>query len=250
MRNMSSTPEQHEQDAAPQPVPKPEKKSPFSRVYIGPGAKGKLAKFFETHQDVYRKILLFIEQGVYDYVAAEAMGITHYTWQSWLARGERDWRANKKTNYAQFFLDVRTAQSRARVIAELEVKRDDVKFWLTRGPGKTQVGRPGWTETLALAGTEDQPLEVNVNEGDNNMSQVSTIQDLARALLIMEELGLTQRTALLGQSVIDASSHAVQSSDESDEEDTGEDTRSNRGYVPELDSKKDPNNGSERHPTP
>lgn len=231
-----STVQPHEQPDSPPREEKAVKKSPFSRVYVGRGSKGQLAKFFETHQDVYQKILLFIEQGVYDYVAAEAMGITNWTWQNWLRRGEEDWKAGRKTNYVRFFLDVRTAQSRGRLIAELEARRDSVQFWLTRGPGRTRPGRPGWTETITVAGDEEMPLELNVN-ADNSLSQPSSIQDLARTLVVMEQLGIATRTPLLGQSVIDASTPAVAFDVEQDD---GELPDADRGYAPELFSSEKP----------
>ena len=41
------------------------------------------------------------------------------------------------------------------MLAEIAVHRGNPEFQLTRGPGKTLRGRPGWAESVAVVGDED-----------------------------------------------------------------------------------------------
>lgn len=239
---MSETALLEDQEPKPAPTQEPAqtRKSLFANMYEG-GKKTKLAKFFEVNQDTYKKILMFIEQGCYDYVAAEAMGITADTWYKWLRIGEEQYRDGRRSYYARFFVDVRTAQSRSRLLAEIEVKREDPRFWLTRGPGKSRPGRPGWTETVHIGGDEGAPLEVR---GQENVTP-SSIGDLAATLVVMEQLGFIQLTNP-GMSVVVASQHAPATFEgkaitvplnapEEDDDDLSSD--SVKGYAPELETR-------------
>lgn len=195
MSTTTSSNSTREQPQGTTQVQAPAKKPLFTNVSQN-GRKPKLAKFFETHQDVYQKILMFIEQGVYDYVAAEAMGVTGRTWNEWLKIGEKNHFEGRVTIYSRFFLDVRTAQARGRLLAELEVRRDDPKFFLRCGPGKTRPGRPGWTENIV----PDEPTQLD--DAAATGREDPSIGDLAATLVILEQLGMAVPTDDMGQGLL------------------------------------------------
>ncbi len=92
--------------------------------------------------EVHNQIVTAIRAGAFDWVAAEAAGISKATYYRWLQRGE----AARRGPYREFWVDVRQARAQARVAAETEVRRDNPLAWLRRGPGRTRRGEPGWTE--------------------------------------------------------------------------------------------------------
>jgi hypothetical protein len=55
---------------------------------------------------------------------------------------------------------VRQAKAQARILAEIEVRVNDPRFWLTRGPGREQPGSPGWSK-------ETKPVVIQDNRSLN-----------------------------------------------------------------------------------
>ena len=94
----------------------------------------------------HKSIVAAIRAGSYDWVAAEANGISRETFRVWLRKGER---ARRKP-YVAFAADVRAAKAQARLSAELEVRRDQPFNWLRYGPGRERDGEAGWTESTEL----------------------------------------------------------------------------------------------------
>lgn len=91
-------------------------------------------------QEVQETICVYIRSGAYDWVAAEAAGISSSTFYRWMQEGER--RSSGK--YRDFYEAVRQARAQARVAAEIEVRREQPARWLTKGPGRDRPGEPGW----------------------------------------------------------------------------------------------------------
>ena len=94
----------------------------------------------------HKAIVAAIRAGSFDWVAAEANGITRETLRLWLRKGERD----KRKPYVAFSDDVRAARAQARLSAEIEVRRDQPFNWLRYGPGRERDGEAGWTESTEL----------------------------------------------------------------------------------------------------
>jgi hypothetical protein len=94
----------------------------------------------------HKAIVAAIRAGSFDWVAAEANGITRETLRLWLRKGERD----KRKPYVAFAADVRAARAQARLSAEIEVRRDQPFNWLRFGPGRERDGEAGWTESTEL----------------------------------------------------------------------------------------------------
>ncbi len=93
--------------------------------------------------DVHREIVAFVRAGAFDWVAAEAAGVSKSTFYRWLQRGESDARGI----YHEFWSDIRQARAQARVAAEAEVRRDNPLAWLRYGPGRARPEEPGWTDS-------------------------------------------------------------------------------------------------------
>ncbi len=99
--------------------------------------------------EIERTILSFIEAGAWDYVAAEAAGIDARTFRDWMARGEGRHRSRSTTpRLVAFAKAVREARARARASREIEVARNEPKFWLSH-QARSKPGREGWTEPVA-----------------------------------------------------------------------------------------------------
>jgi hypothetical protein len=115
-----------------------------------------------------KKICSYIMAGAYGHAAAEACGISNFTYQEWMRRGE-DTENRRETNaeYAQFAQDVRHARANARVSAEINVKMMDPKWWVARmyrqdwaeSPTQVEV-----TNTAALSADEFKVMLDRLND--------------------------------------------------------------------------------------
>jgi len=206
----------------------------------------KLLEFLRGElRPVFDKLLLFIEQGAYDHVAARAMGVHPQTWSRWMGRGSQE----RKGIYREFYLEVSTARSKARLLKELEVARDDPKFWLRCGPGKTKPDDPGWTESLTLVGDPEAPIEVHV-EHEGEQTEAERINDLATTLLLLQQHGFVSITEAGVQTVaaqpkqtgrpnlvVDEAKPApvtpIKPVDEDEDDEDAGDEGDDKGYFPE-----------------
>jgi hypothetical protein len=97
-----------------------------------------------------RRILTYIRAGVFDHVAAQAVGISPRTFRDWIARGEDRGQRPATPELARFAQEVRAAKAEARIAAEVRVYREQPAYWLSRA-ARTRDTAEGWTEP---AGTE------------------------------------------------------------------------------------------------
>jgi hypothetical protein len=116
------------------------------------GAKLKLTP--ETQEAITKAI----RGGCFDYTAAEVAGISQRTFYYWLEKGEEQ----KSGEFHDFALGVMMARAQARVEAEAIVFKTDPFKWLRYGPGRERPGRPGWGDTIAVAGADGGPLKVGI----------------------------------------------------------------------------------------
>jgi hypothetical protein len=131
----------------------------FSRVFL----KGRRPKVTLLMGDerAWAQVLMLIRQGVFDHIAAKALGISASTWYRWMAKGEQDEAEGNHTHVRDFWEQVSAAKAQARVTKELQVGQMDPRFWLRNGPGKTKRNDPGWTDNIAVVGDgEADPLRV------------------------------------------------------------------------------------------
>lgn len=90
-------------------------------------------------------IVTYIQAGAYDHVAAEAAGLSKEDYHAWIERGTRK-HAGK--NFRKFAERIRQAKALARVWAEIEMRKEDARFWLKSGPGKESPHNPGWSKEV------------------------------------------------------------------------------------------------------
>lgn len=90
--------------------------------------------------DLQERIVAYIRGGAFDYVAAQAVGISRATFYRWYNEGARP-----RSRYVSFRREVDQARAQARVVAETSVFRAKPEAWLKFGPGRERPGAPGWT---------------------------------------------------------------------------------------------------------
>jgi len=143
-------------------------------------------------QQAWRQVLVMIQQGVFDHVAAQCLGISITTWHRWMVQGSEDEEEGRNTAYREFWHEITMAKARARAFCEMEVRRDDPKHWLSR-VAKTRENNPGWTDTVHIGGDpESSPLKLELS--GLLVSDDAPPSDLAAVLVMMEELGITMPT--------------------------------------------------------
>jgi hypothetical protein len=115
------------------------------------GAPGRGGRPFLLTAEVSRAICEAVSRGSFDWVAAEAAGVSRRTMAYWLELGvdveAGTFRGVHGSEYLQFLRDVRTARAQARVLAEHEVFSRNPLAWLRYGPGREREGAPGWTQS-------------------------------------------------------------------------------------------------------
>jgi hypothetical protein len=106
--------------------------------------------------EIRERLLELIRGGTYDYIAAEAVGISARTFREWIQRGEGEHPTRPASRKLKALAkDVRRAKAEARAAAEIRVFRDNASRWLSY-QGRTKPGREGWThppETQADQGS-------------------------------------------------------------------------------------------------
>jgi hypothetical protein len=95
--------------------------------------------------DIQQTIIAFIRAGAFDYIAAQAAGLSPRTFQDYMARGEGRHPTRRPTARLRAFAHaVRRAQAEARVVAETRVFQQRPHWWLTHA-ARTVPGHDGWT---------------------------------------------------------------------------------------------------------
>ena len=161
------------------------------------GCRSNLAEILATDHDAYKSIIMMIEKGCYPNVVAEAHGIIATTFQRWLQNGYKDLQEEKDTLYSRFTSDIRRALAKARMDVECRVKDKDMKFWLSRGPGRTLS--PDWREeaqTIKHEGKIDHVGEVHHVGELRHDGQVGHLhlqgEDLSKVLQELNKAGLIE----------------------------------------------------------
>src|SRR5207249_6079969 len=95
--------------------------------------------------EIAEQILELIRAGVWDYVAAEAAGISDRTFYEWIQRGEGEHPTRPRTRKLQRFAEgVRRAKAEARAAGEIRLHRENPGRWLSY-VARSRPGREGWT---------------------------------------------------------------------------------------------------------
>jgi hypothetical protein len=104
---------------------------------------------------VLQALVSHIRRGAYDWVAAEAVGISRRTLYLWLERGQAG-----EAPFAAFAAAVRQARAEARAEAEEWLFANNRLAWLRLGPGRERHGELGWTSPVTSPDTtapDDEP---------------------------------------------------------------------------------------------
>ncbi len=118
--------------------------------------RGRKPKLTPELQD---QIVAYVGAGAFSLQAAKAAGVPKSTYYRWMQQGERA----RSGAYRAFYEAIEAAGARARVSAEVEVRRANPLAWLRYGPGRQRPDEPGWTETHELNGPESGPMRVTFN---------------------------------------------------------------------------------------
>ena len=78
------------------------------------------------------KICALIRAGAWDYVAAEANGVSRDTFHDWMSRGRGTSERKSRTLFVQFARAVDKSHAEGRALAEAQAKKIDPKWWLAR----------------------------------------------------------------------------------------------------------------------
>lgn len=120
------------------PTDEPSPKPPGRR-------RGRPAGSVSLTPEIQARIVEMIRGGTFDYIAAEAVGISQRTLREWIQRGEGEHPTRPPTRKLRAFAtEVRRAKAEARAAAEIRVFRDNAPRWLSY-QGRTKPGREGWT---------------------------------------------------------------------------------------------------------
>ena len=127
--------------------------------------------------ELQHQIVSFVRAGSYDWVAAEAAGISKTTFYRWMRQGEQA----RSGIYFDFHGEVRQARAQSRVAAEAEVRRDNPLAWLRFGPGRQRPGEPGWTESRELLGQDGGPVRFSLDLGRSQQLETDQQQEQLEA---------------------------------------------------------------------
>ena len=122
-----------------------------------------------------RKLEKYLRGGAFDWVAAEAAGISRRSFYRWIAWGEEG-----KEPYAQMEARVRRAKALARVGAELLVRDRNPLAWLRLGPGRERRGEPGWTDGAKDGGEVAPPGEWEEEDPEAAAALARALEAVAR----------------------------------------------------------------------
>ena len=140
---------------ANQQKPQPKQKKQVRRHDLTTGRRSILDK------DIQDIIIQAIQDGAYDYQAAEAAGVADRTFRQWMQWGEKaEEDGIEEDLFRKFAEAVRQARAQARVQAERTVFEIDPFKWLRYGPGRERAGRPGWTDEVQVTGAQSGPVDM------------------------------------------------------------------------------------------
>src|SRR2546428_3985173 len=106
--------------------------------------------------EVEGTVINFIRAGAFDYVAAQAAGISARTFREWIQRGEGRHPTKRPTARLRRFAErVAQAKAEARLDAEVLVHRDSPMYWLTRA-ARSKPDKEGWSEPAR--GSDGSPV--------------------------------------------------------------------------------------------
>ena len=138
--------------------------------------------------ELQTEICAFVRAGTYNYVAAEACGISRRTLFEWLERGERPSKRSISKIYVQFAVAIRRAQAEARASAEVTIKKIDPKRWLSR-MHREAPGAPGWNDTRSIELTGKDGGSVGIQTGEVGLTEEQRRARAVEIARLLKEVG-------------------------------------------------------------
>jgi hypothetical protein len=104
-------------------------------------------------------MLAAIRAGAMPWVAAEVAGVPADLFQVWMRSLEIE--------LCEFREEIRKAAAVARFKAEQRVLNENPLAWLTKGPGKSEPGKPGWGERSEITGADGGAVQLETTAAIN-----------------------------------------------------------------------------------
>lgn len=95
--------------------------------------------------ELITQICLAIKSGAYEHVAAEANGVPRAVYKQWMLTAERRSTGKYLKLYQKLHHEVTKAKAWARMMAEIEMRKNQPDKWLMHGPGRETSTDPGWS---------------------------------------------------------------------------------------------------------
>lgn len=168
----------------------PKEKVPM--MSLNRSAGGRKSKIESLDDQSYSNMIQYIRLGAYDWVAAQSIDITPETFARWMRIGSRSKKPEHR-KYRIFFRDVSAARAKARLMAEITVKKEAPAVWLRSGPGRTKPNLPGWTDEVHVHHEGDIKHDHSGNI-EHEMKAMITTKTLADVLGAFEQIGMLQKT--------------------------------------------------------
>ena len=130
-------------------------------------------------EEIAQTILTYIRAGAFDYVAAEAAGISDRTFRDWIARGEGRGPRPGTPELVAFAIDVRTARAQVRAAAEIRIFQEHPEYWLAH-VARTKEDREGWTEPRRSKGEDMTPERISGLTDEELQEQLDRLQKVMR----------------------------------------------------------------------
>jgi hypothetical protein len=144
---------------------------------IRPARRGRPPGSVALTEDIAQRIITYIRAGGYDYVAAEAAGVSARTLRDWIGRGEGTHPTRGPTPKLRRFAEqVRTARAEARISAEVSVHRQHPLQWLSR-VARSKPDREGWTDPGPDQDEREPTLEERLLEIERGDAETGALID-------------------------------------------------------------------------
>jgi hypothetical protein len=130
------------------------------------------------------KAVQMVLAGCFDWIGAQAAGISARTFARYMERGAADDEAGlTRSPFRRFYLRIREARAAARARAEYHVNRDQPLAWLRYGPGRERPNEPGWTDNPEIVRGDAGQAFVLVLQGGGAPKVVPVIDTTAMPAL-------------------------------------------------------------------
>jgi DNA-binding transcriptional MerR regulator len=147
-----------------------------------------------TSQRLTRKLMRAladrIKAGAFAHVAAESLGVSPQQLKHWEKLGGA--RDVPRPLYREFSQTVRAARAHARMMAEMDMRTDQPRYWLLHGPGRETPTSPGWTAPVKRTDPDQPDLAGEIAEVCQRVLRALTDYPEIRAR-VAEALGDSQR---------------------------------------------------------